>query len=47
MHNKENKSLVYLLIFTAISSLLAYRIVVKAYDGIISDDYEAQIIRAK
>jgi hypothetical protein len=47
MHKEFDKSLVYLLIFTAISSLLAYRIVVKAYDGIITDDYEVQIIKAR
>lgn len=33
------KTLVYFLIFTIISSLLAYRIVVKAYDGILDDSY--------
>ncbi len=47
MHNGVDKSLIYLLIFTAISSFLAYRIVVKAYDGILDTDYEAQIVRTK
>ena len=47
MHKELDKSLVYLLIFTAISSLLAYRIVVQAYDGIIVDDYEVQVIKAR
>ena len=47
MHSNETKSLVYILILTLVGSVLAYRIVVKAYGGIITDDYETQIIRAK
>lgn len=47
MHNRENKSFIYMLIFTAVSSLLAYHIVVKAYDGIIVDNYDVQISTLK
>lgn len=46
MRDKETtKSLVCILIFTVIGSLLTYHIVVKAYDGIITDDYDTTIIK--
>jgi hypothetical protein len=35
-----NKTLVYLLIFTMISSALAYYIVVRAYEGVFEAAYE-------
>ncbi len=38
MH-RINKTLVYFLIFTIISSALAYHIVVKAYDSFLWVDY--------
>ena len=43
-----NKSLLYILILTIVSSFLAYRIIVKAYDGVYIDShYEVLIIKAK
>jgi hypothetical protein len=46
--DKLNKSLVYLLIFTMISSALAYRIVVRAYDVLLdTSNYDGSIARTK
>ncbi|MBP7007057.1 MAG: hypothetical protein KBC44_00230 [Candidatus Pacebacteria bacterium] len=45
---KLNKTLIYFLVFTAVSSFLAYKIVVKAYDGTFDySSYEAKIINSK